>query len=80
MPCTLVYPDVYIRRARKFLRKQPEIRNQYRNMLKLPELDPRHPALRLRSLEGRLEALSSDSIHMNRRSVLEPELRAKRLV
>ncbi len=46
----------------------------------LQELAPRHPVLRLKILEGRQEALSSDSINMSHRVVLEPELQAKRLV
>ena len=53
MPYTLIYPDSYIRRARKFLKKHPEVHNQYRKMLELLELNPYHPLLRLHSLEGR---------------------------
>ena len=75
MPYTLIYPDSYIRRARKYLRKHPEIHNQYRKTLELLELDPYHPSLRLHSLEGRLKGLSSVSINMSYRIVLELEIR-----
>ena len=71
MPFTLIYPDSYIRRARKFLRKHPEIHSQYRKTLQLLELDPYHPVLRLHSLEDRLKGLSSVSINMSYRIVLE---------
>ncbi|MCH8106067.1 MAG: plasmid stabilization protein [Proteobacteria bacterium] len=80
MPFTLLYPDSYIRRARKFLRKHPEIHSQYRKILQLLELDPYHPALRLHSLEGRLKGLSSVSINMSYRIVLELEIRGEEII
>ena len=80
MPFTLLYPDSYIRRARKFLRKHPEIHSQYRKILQLLELDPYHPALRLHSLEGRLKGLSSVSINMSYRVVLELEIRGEEII
>ena len=80
MPYTLIYPDSYIRRARKFLRKHPEIHNQYKKTLQLLELNPSHPSLRLHGLEGRLEGLSSVSINMSYRIVLELEIRDKEII
>jgi len=80
MPYALVYPDSYIRRARKFLRKHPEIHNQYRKTLQLLELDPFHPSLRLHGLEGRLKGLSSVSINMSYRIVLELEIRDEEII
>ena len=80
MPYTLIYPDSYIRRARKYLRKHPEIHNQYKKTLQLLELNPSHPSLRLHGLEGRLEGLSSVSINMSYRIVLELEIRDKEII
>lgn len=80
MPYTLIYPDSYIRRARKFLRKHPEVHSQYRKALELLELDPYHPSLRLHSLEGRLKGLSSVSINMSYRIVLELEVQDGEIV
>ena len=71
MNYTLVYPESYIRRARKFLKKHPELRNQYRKTLQLLELDPFHPSLRLHSLQGRLQGLSSVSISISYRIVIQ---------
>lgn len=80
MPFTLIYPDSYIKRASKFLRKHPEIHNQYRKTLQLLELDPYHPSLRLHDLEGRLKGLSSASINMSYRIVLELEIQGEEIV
>ena len=67
----LVFPESYVRRARKFLKKHPEIRDQYRKTLELLELNPYHPSLRLHSLQGNLSGLSSVSINISYRIVLE---------
>ncbi len=80
MPYTLIYPDSYIRRAKKFLRKHPKIHKQYKKTLQLLELDPYHPSLRLHCLEGRLKALSSVSINMGYRIVLELEIQDEEIV
>jgi mRNA-degrading endonuclease YafQ of YafQ-DinJ toxin-antitoxin module len=74
MPYALIYPNSYIRRAKKFLGKHPEIHNQYRKTLELLELNPYHPSLRLHSLDGRLKGLSSVSINMRYWIVLELEI------
>jgi mRNA-degrading endonuclease YafQ of YafQ-DinJ toxin-antitoxin module len=71
MPYKLVYPESYIRRARKFLKKHPEIHSQYRKTLELLELNPYHPSLRLNSLQGRMSGLSSVAINISYRIALE---------
>ena len=80
MPYTLTYPDSYIRRARKFLRKHTEIHSQYEKTLKLLELDPFHPSLRTHKLEGQLQGLFSVSINMSYRIVLEMEIHNEEIV
>lgn len=71
MTYRLVYPDSYLRRARKFLKRHPELRDSYRKTLQLLELDPAHPALRLHSLKGRLGDLHAVSINIKYRIVIE---------
>ena len=80
MTYRLIYPDSYNRRAKKFLCKHPEIHNQYRKTLELLELNPYHPSLRLHGLEGRLKSLSSVSINMSYRIVLELEINDEEIV
>jgi len=71
MKYKLVFPESYIRQARKFLKKCPEIHGQYRKTLELLELDPYHPSLRFHSRKGNLSGLSSVSINISYRIVLE---------
>ncbi|MBL4621463.1 MAG: hypothetical protein JKY89_03615 [Immundisolibacteraceae bacterium] len=73
MAYRLIYPDSYIRRAKKFFKNHPDLINQYRKALLLLELDPHHPSLRLHRLEGRMKMLSSISINMSYRVIIQIE-------
>lgn len=80
MAYKLIYPDSYVRKAKKFLRKHPQVRNQYQKTLELLEVNPHHPSLRLHGLQGRLSGLSSVSINMSYRIVLELVIRDKDII
>jgi len=41
----LIYTENYNKRARKFLKKHPELIRQYEKALKLLEINPQHPSL-----------------------------------
>ena len=80
MTYKLIYPDSYVRKAKKFLRRHPEILGQYQKTLELLEINPRHPSLRLHGLQGRLSGLSSVSINMSYRIVLEMVIRENDII
>jgi toxin HigB-1 len=63
----IIYTDSYIKRARKFIKKHPELISQYEKTLKLLELNPSHPSLRLHKLQGKLAELYSISINVSYR-------------
>ena len=67
MPFRIVYTDSYNRRARKFLKKHPDLWKQYEKTLTLLELNPHHPSLRLHPLKGKLADLHSISINISYR-------------
>jgi proteic killer suppression protein len=64
MPYKLVFTEQYSRRAARFLKRHPELRQQYLKTLQLLEANPLHPSLRLQSLRGKLEGLHSVSINL----------------
>ena len=80
MTYSLVYPHSYLKRARRFLKRHPDLRGQYRKTLQLLELDPRHPSLRLHALQGSLRGLSSVSINIAYRIVIVLEIREKEIL
>ncbi len=71
MSFTLIFTDQYNKRAARFLKRHPELENQYLKTLQLLELNPHHPSLRLHALSGRLQGLHSVSINLSYRITLE---------
>ena len=63
----IVYTDSYLRRVKKFIKKHPELISQYEKTLKLLEINPTHPSLRLHKLSGKLSELHSVSINISYR-------------
>lgn len=71
MTYRVVYTAQYERRARRFLKKHPDLERSYLKTLQLLELNPFHPSLRLHRLSGRLDGLYSISITISYRITLE---------
>lgn len=71
MAYALVFTERYNRRAARFIKQHPELRQQYLKTLQLLEANPFHPSLRLHPLRGKLEGLHSVSINLSYRITLE---------
>jgi len=71
MTYRLIYPESYNKKAKKFFKKHPQSLKQYEKVLKILEMNPYHPSLRLHALGGKFQGLSSISINMSHRIVLE---------
>ena len=67
----IIYTESYIKRAKKFIKKHPDLLKQYEKTLKLLEVNPYHPSLRLHKLEGKLSNLYSISINITYRISLD---------
>ena len=61
----------YLRKEARFLKKHPELRNQYNKTIKLLESNPQHPSLRLHKLKGHLQDVRSVSINLSFRITIE---------
>lgn len=77
---TLIFSDQYNRRAARFLKRHPQVREQYRKTLLLLQANPHHPSLRLHALGGKLGGLHSVSINLSYRITLELVIREKQIV
>lgn len=80
MTYQLVFTDQYNRRAARFLKRHPQLREQYRKTLLLLQANPYHPSLRLHSLSGKLAGLHSVSINLSCRITIEMIIQAKQIV
>jgi len=67
----LVFTEQYNRRAARFLKRHPDLRQQYLKTLQVLEANPDHPSLRLHPLRGKLDGLHSVSINLSYRITLE---------
>jgi mRNA-degrading endonuclease YafQ of YafQ-DinJ toxin-antitoxin module len=80
MSHVLVFTDQYNRRAARFLKRHPQVREQYRKTLLLLQANPHHPSLRLHALAGKLNGLHSVSINLSYRITLELVIRDQQIV
>lgn len=77
---SLLFTDQYNRRAAQFLRRHPELRQQYLKTLQLLQANPQHPSLRLHRLQGKLAGLHSVSINLSYRITLELLIEDSRII
>lgn len=80
MSYSLIFTESYKKRARRFAKQHPELKEQYRKTLRLLEQNPYHPSLRLHPLKGKLAALHSVSINLSYRITLEMIITEKEIV
>ena len=80
MAYALVFTDDYTRCALRFLKRHPELKNQYAKTLALLEINPHHPSLRLHALAGRLQGVHSVSINLSYRITLELMIQEKQII
>ena len=80
MSYRIIYTKSYIRRAARFIKKHPELIGQYEKTLKLLELDPFHPSLRLHKLKGKLREFHAVSINIGYRILIEFLLNEKTII
>ena len=80
MSYTLIFTEHYSRRAAHFIKRHPELRQQYLKALQLLAANPQHPSLRLHQLSGKLSGLSSVSINLSYRIIIEFMIQDKTII
>jgi mRNA-degrading endonuclease YafQ of YafQ-DinJ toxin-antitoxin module len=80
MAYRIIYPESYIKRARKFIKRHPALIGQYRKTLALLEINPHHPSLRLHPLQGKLAGLHNISINISCRISLEMVISEREII
>ncbi len=67
----LIFTESYEKKVKKILKKHPELISQYSKVLKLLEINPNHPSLRLHRLKGELSEIYSISINISYRITID---------
>ena len=80
MAYRLIFTEDYARRALRFLKRHPELKNPNAKTLALLELNPHYPSLRLQALSGRLQGVHSVSINLSYRITLELLIEDKQII
>ncbi len=80
MTFQLVYTEKFEKRAIRFLKQHPDVKQKYLKTLQLLELNPHHPSLRFHRLSGKLQKYHSASIDMFYRITLEFEIRDNMII
>jgi len=80
MAYALVFTADYTRRALRFLKRHPELKNQYAKTLALLEINPHQPSLRLHALAGRLQGVHSVSINLSYRITLDLLIQEQQII
>jgi len=76
----IIYTHSYEERARRFLKKHPDITKQYQKTLELLELNPFHPSLRLHKFKTKNFEGYSISINLSYRISMEFQLSGDEIV
>ena len=80
MTYKLIFTEQYEKRIRKFIKKHPELLSQYEKTIRLLEVNPHHPSLRMHKLSGKLSDLHSVSINISYRITLELIISEKEII
>jgi len=76
----IIFTESYVKRAKKFAKKHPDLLNQYKKTLQLLEINPLHPSLRLHKLEGKLSDYFSVSINITYRITIDFIIKEKEII
>ena len=76
----LLWTDTYLRTARKFIRKHPDLESELDAVLKQLEADPHAPRLRLHVLQGKHRGKHAVSLTYSHRIVLVLRMVAREIV
>ena len=67
----LIFVESYLKKEKIFIKKHPEFVERYKKVLRLLELNPFHPSLRLHNLKGKLKEYWSVYISLSYRIILK---------
>lgn len=67
----VVFTEAYTKLAEKWVKKHPDLRNKYYNVIELLEINPFHNSLRLHKLKGAISDFYSVSIDMKYRIIID---------
>ena len=81
MKFKILFTDTYVKKSKKFFKKHKKLISQYKKILKLLELNPYHPSLRLHKVEVKTwDDIYSVSINICYRMIIEFIIKDKEII
>ena len=81
MKFKILFTDAYVKKSKKFFKKHKKLISQYEKVLKLLELNPYHPSLRLHKIEIKTwDDIYSVSVNISYRMIIELIIKDKRII
>lgn len=80
MSYKIIRTDEYFKKLKKFIKKHPDVLEKYIKTIKLLEINPYYPSLRLHRLQGQLREYQSVSITMKYRIVIDFIIKDKEII
>jgi addiction module RelE/StbE family toxin len=66
----LVFTETYLKREKDFIKRHPDLIERYKKTMRLLEINPFHPSLRLHKLKGKQKDYYSASITISYRVII----------
>lgn len=80
MAFELIWTQTFVRSAKRFLKRHPDLRGEFEHVLRMLEEDPQQRKLRLHPLKGSLKGKHAVSVTYSHRIVLILALQESELV
>jgi mRNA interferase YafQ len=77
---TIVTTEYFLRRARKLLRKHPDLRERFAQVVDDLKQDPFAPHLSYHSLGGKLKGMQAVSVTYDSRIILRVQIKDKEII
>ncbi len=77
---SVVTPEQFLRQARKFFRKHPDLKSRFTEIVKVLQADPFQPQLALHPLSGKLTGLHAISLTYSYRITLTLMVSKKEII
>ena len=77
---TVVAPEQFLRQARKFFRKHPDLKEKFAKLIEDLQVDPFHSNLTLHPLSGKLTGLRAVSLTYSYRITLTLMMTGKEII
>lgn len=77
---TVVTPECFLKRVRKFLKKNPQLKIKLEELIENLIMDPFQPHIKLHPLKGKLKGLYAVSLTFSYRITLTIEITEKEII